>query len=481
MVEVTKKLTMADRPTMADMPYHYGWKMRMYPSSKQKQMIKAGINASRFTYNECVAMNQYAYNCKLVADWSRLPFLTYKSIDGFWRLWRNRGKFRKKTICNWNELDLYVPTLMKMVIIPEFGPAYYKSLVAYGSKIRERYEFLQSELINSYTINMATRSYSAAWKLWRKAHKGKKGTPRFKRKDWSGAGNMQLCNTYSAKKPVDMYSGGARVLDNKHINLPLFGQTKVSHLKEFLDNHDGTKIRIGTVTISQDNLGKYWVAFQLGSVEPFKKPSDTTWKELGIDLNVDNFLTSSNSEVVSNPKFYRNQERYLKQAKRKLSRRQLRAKKENRSLRDSKNYQKQRQVVARKLKRIANQRNHFLHELSTALIKNHDLVVAEELRSSNMLKNHALAKAISDVGWRTFLQMLSYKADLYGVKFLTVDPKNTTQTCSDCWYVMGSDERSERLSLSQREWTCPNCDTYHIRDVNAATNILKKGKLALAE
>ncbi|WP_157049386.1 zinc ribbon domain-containing protein, partial [Companilactobacillus mindensis] len=66
----------------------------------------------------------------------------------------------------------------------------------------------------------------------------------------------------------------------------------------------------------------------------------------------------------------------------------------------------------------------------------HDLIVAEELRSSNMLKNHALAMSISDVGWRTFLNMLAYKADLYGRKFLTIDPKNTTQTCSNCGHIL---------------------------------------------
>jgi putative transposase len=132
------------------------------------------------------------------------------------------------------------------------------------------------------------------------------------------------------------------------------------------------------------------------------------------------------------------------------------------------------------MKHIANQRNNFLDNLSVTLIKNHDLVVAENLSSKNMLKNHALAKSISDVGWRTFIQKLTYKSELYGKTFLTVDPKNTTQTCNDCGYVMGSDDKSERLSLRNREWTCLNCGEFHIRDHNAAKNILQKGQLALA-
>ncbi|MCT4491663.1 transposase, partial [Levilactobacillus parabrevis] len=112
------------------------------------------------------------------------------------------------------------------------------------------------------------------------------------------------------------------------------------------------------------------------------------------------------------------------------------------------------------------------HHVSTALIKNHDLVVAEELRSKNMLRNHALAMSISDVGWRTLLAMLSYKADLYGCKFLTVNPRNTTQTCSHCGHIMTG---KNKLTLADRKWTCPNCGIFHVRDHNAAKNILAKG------
>ena len=91
-----------------------------------------------------------------------------------------------------------------------------------------------------------------------------------------------------------------------------------------------------------------------------------------------------------------------------------------------------------------------------------------------MLKNHALALSISDVGWRSFLQKLAYKADLYQRTFIVVHPKNTTQTCHDCGFIMGSGN-TEKLDLKDREWTCPACKTHHIHDVNAAKNILSKG------
>ncbi|MBU6035111.1 transposase, partial [Lactobacillus helveticus] len=162
---------------------------------------------------------------------------------------------------------------------------------------------------------------------------------------------------------------------------------------------------------------------------------------IGIDLNLDNFLTDSNGAMVAKPRFYRNAKKKLAHAQRVLSRRQ---------------------------------REDFLQVLSTALIKNHDLVVAEELRSKNLLKNHALSQAISDVGWRRFLNMLAYKAKLYDKEFQTIDPKYTTQRCHNCGTIMGQNG-CRKLKLKDREWTCPMCQTYHIRDWNAAVNILEKG------
>ena len=113
----------------------------------------------------------------------------------------------------------------------------------------------------------------------------------------------------------------------------------------------------------------------------------------------------------------------------------------------------------------------FLDLLSTTLIKNHDLVAAEELRSKNLQKNHALAMSIADVGWRAFLSMLEYKAEMHGKKFVAVNPRNTTQTCSHCGHVLTGDKK---LTLDDREWTCPVCRIHHDRDHNAAKNILAK-------
>ena len=213
---------------------------------------------------------------------------------------------------------------------------------------------------------------------------------------------------------------------------------------------------------------------QLGSDTPFVNKLARTNSQIGIDLNTENFLTTSEGKIIDNPRYYRMIKGRLAKAQRTLSRRQRRAKKEKRSLRNSKNYQKQRRLVAKIHDKIRNQRNNFLNVNSTRLINNHDLIVAENLKSKNMLKNHALSLSISDVGWRSFLQKLAYKADWYQRTFIVVHPKNTTQTCHECGFIMGSGN-TKKLTLKDREWTCPACQTHHIRDVNAAKNILSKG------
>lgn len=139
--------------------------------------------------------------------------------------------------------------------------------------------------------------------------------------------------------------------------------------------------------------------------------------------------------------------------------------------------QKQCIKVAEIYKKIMNQRKDFLGKLSLWYIKNHDVIVAEELRSNNLLKNHKLALSIQDSGWRTFLTMLERKAAMYGKTFVIVNPKNTTQTCSLCGHVMSG---KEKIGLGVEEWTCSKCGTHHIRDYNAAKNILNKGLQVLA-
>lgn len=414
--------------SMAQMKYHYGLKVRIYPSDRQKKIIKINSDASRFIYNEMVAINKELMQLRRV----KLP------------------------------IDIVQDRIKQLTMRQN------------AKQMSNHYQFLEDERIDSLTKANAIQNYRKAWNAFRKVHAT--GVPKFHRKSyhWRYQTNCQ----YPGQKTALLTNGTVCFLDNSHVKVPKIGLLRVAGSQARLLKRI-CETRIGTVTLTKDSADRFFLSMQLASDESFVKVSKATHGHVGIDLNTDNFLTDSEGNIVPNPRYYRTIKGKLAKEQRILSRRQQRAKKEHRSLRDSKNYQKQRLLVAKLHAKVMNQRHNFLQQISTALIKNHDLVVAEELRSKNLLKNHALALSISDVGWRTFLGMLAYKAKLYGRQFITINPRNTTQICRDCGFVMGTNG-TDKLTLDDRNWTCPNCGIHHIRDWNAAKNILDKGIAKLA-
>ena len=414
--------------SMAKMKYHYGLKMRCYPSDQQKQLIKINSDASRFIYNEMVAINKELMQLRRV----KLP------------------------------IDIVQDRIKQLTMRQN------------AKQMSNHYQFLEDKRIDSLTKANAIQNYRKAWNAFRKVHAT--GVPKFHRKSyhWRYQTNCQ----YPGQKTALLTNGTVCFLDNSHVKVPKIGLLRVAGSQARLLKRI-CETRIGTVTLTKDSADRFFLSMQLASDESFVNVSKAAHGHVGIDLNTDNFLTDSEGNIVPNPRYYRTIKGKLAKEQRILSRRQQRAKKEHRSLRDSKNYQKQRLLVAKLHAKVMNQRHNFLQQISTALIKNHDLVVAEELRSKNLLKNHALALSISDVGWRTFLGMLAYKAKLYGRQFITINPRNTTQTCRDCGFVMGTNGTG-KLTLDDRNWTCPNCGIHHIRDWNAAKNILDKGIAKLA-
>lgn len=408
--------------SIAKCKYHFGLKIRMYPNNHQKALIKKNSNASRFIYNQMVGINREIYQLK--------------------------------------KTKLYVD-----VISERLKQLHIRKTV---TGLTSHFIFLQDNDIDAQAKANAIQNYQRSWNMFKKVHKA--GTPKFHKKNYTE--KYQTNGHYGKSiKNVSLWTGNVRFTDPDHVKLPKLGVIRVAgSFKKILKRTAET--RIGTITVTKDNLDRYYVSMQLGSDEPFVENLKKNNKRVGIDLNTDNFLTTSNGTVISNPRYYRTVKDKLAKEQRKLSRKRRRAESEHRKLSGSSNYQKQRLVVSKILSKVRSQRKDFLDHLSAALIKNHDLVVAEELRSSNLLKDHALAMSISDVGWRTFLQMLEYKANLYGKQFITVDPKNTTQTCNDCGHIMCGDDK---LTLSDRQWDCTKCGTHHIRDHNAAINILNKG------
>ncbi len=194
--------------------------------------------------------------------------------------------------------------------------------------------------------------------------------------------------------------------------------------------------RPSSVTISKDRADRYFVSF---AVEEELEALPPVAQQVGIDLGLTSMAALSTGEVIGNPKFFATEEKQLARAQRQLARK----------TKGSKNRAKARRRVARLHARIADKRRDFQHKLSTRIIRENQTVCVETLAVKNMLSNHSLAKAISDVGWSELLRQLEYKAVWYGRTLIKVDRwYPSSKTCSDCEYVL------ELLVLDEREWTC---------------------------
>ena len=216
--------------------------------------------------------------------------------------------------------------------------------------------------------------------------------------------------------------------------------------------HRPTKGIIKSATISVTPTGKYFVSILCDTKEelPTKAPikESTT---IGVDLGIKDFCITSEGEVFENPKYLRKAQSKLKYVQRKYSKyKGKRTKKKLAKLHED----------------VVNKRKDFLHKVSTKLISENQTIAIETLAVKNMVKNHNLAQAISDVSWSTFVTMLEYKADWYGKNILRIGQfAPSSKTCSNCGAI------NKELQLKDREWTCSNCSSVLDRDVNAAINI----------
>ena len=237
--------------------------------------------------------------------------------------------------------------------------------------------------------------------------------------------------------------------------------------------HREIKGVIKSVTISKNSLDHYFVSI-LCEEEIEELPK--TNKNIGIDLGIKEFATMSDCTKVENLKLSKEYEKKLKREQRKLSRRCKLAKDSDKRLLDSKNYQKQKKKVAKIHNKIRNKRKDFINKLSTKIINNHDIICIEDLNIKGMLKNHKLAKSISDVSWSEFVRQLEYKANWYGRKIVKVPTfYPSSKTCSSCGNI------KETLTLSERIYLCECCGLEIDRDYNASINILRKGLEILKE
>lgn len=242
---------------------------------------------------------------------------------------------------------------------------------------------------------------------------------------------------------------------------------KIGHIKaKFPDKIHGL---IKSATISRTPTGKYYASLL---VETINHSFPKTGSNIGIDLGLTDFIVLSDGSKLASPKFLAKLKNKLAREQRILAKRREVAKKSNRKLSDSRNYQKQKIKVAKVYENITNSRKDFLHKLSFNIIKNHDVIAIEDLNVKGMVKNRKIAKAISDSSWSTFITMLTYKAEWYGKQIIKIDRwYPSSKTCSNCKHLLTKAE----LPLSVRSWDCPSCMQKNDRDINASINILNEG------
>jgi len=213
-----------------------------------------------------------------------------------------------------------------------------------------------------------------------------------------------------------------------------------------------------TVTVSQDAAGRWFVSMLCD--DPTIRPLPATDTAVGVDVGLEHLLTLSTGEKVANPRHERRDRARLAKAQRELSRK---------AKGDGSNRAKARRKVAKVHARIADRRRDMLHKLTTRLVRENQTLVIEDLTVRNMVKNHTLARAISDASWSEFRSMLEYKAAWYGREVIAVDRFfPSSRLCSVCGTLQ------HKMPLSVRTWTC-DCGTTHDRDVNAAKNLLAAG------
>ncbi|MEA5518832.1 RNA-guided endonuclease TnpB family protein [Limnoraphis robusta] len=213
-----------------------------------------------------------------------------------------------------------------------------------------------------------------------------------------------------------------------------------------------------TITVKLDSSGRWFVSLRIDDPTDHQlKPVD---KKVGIDLGITSLLTTSDGVKVSNPKHFNNLHKKLRLAQKSLSRK----------TKDSKNREKARVKVAQIQAKITDARRDHTHKLTTQLIRENQVIVVEDLAVKNMVKNHKVARAISDANWGEIVRQLTYKADWYGRELIKIDRWfPSSKRCSNCGYI------AERMPLNIREWDCPKCNSHHDRDINASINILAAG------
>ena len=301
--------------------------------------------------------------------------------------------------------------------------------------LRKEYDYIKecpSQVLQHSLINLDT--------AFQNFFKGRGDFPKFK-------------NKYTKQSLV--FPQGYKIsFENNTIKLPKLKEIDVIYHRQF----KGTPKR---VTVSKTTTNKYFISILVDTQQNVpKKKHIKVETSVGIDFGIKDLAITSDGTKYENKNFFKSQQRKLRIEQRSLTRK----------IKNSKNYNKQKIKVALLQEKVRNQRTDYLHKISTELINTYDTICIEDLAVSNMLKNHMLSKAISDMGWRQLRTMLQYKAEWNGKNIQVIGRfEPSSKLCSNCGNI------KQDLTLADRTYHCTKCGYSEDRDINAAKNIQKFG------
>ena len=321
----------------------------------------------------------------------------------------------------------------------------WSQLGKYLTNLKKQDEYLFLNDVYAMCLAQTMQDLLKAYDNFFKLHKG---YPKFKSKKDTIQSCRFINNIFKCKKKIN----GNRITLIKQLQNILF---KCSKEDEIYLNHNEKYIH--SVTLTKTSTNKYYLSILIDYNIIQKEKLDTV---IGLDLGIKDFIVDSNGNRYDNKHFHKNQENKLKKLNKQLSKKQ----------KGSNNRNKARIKLAKVYEKITNQRNTYLHQITSKLVNENQVICIEDLNVKGMMSNHKLSKSIQDLSLYEFRRQLEYKCRWYGRQLIIIDRfYPSSKTCHNCGYIY------KDLKLNEREWICPHCGKVIDIDYNASLNILDEG------